>query len=117
MIDLLQLTLESRGLQLEQSVLLELLTKGKFLLLFDGVNELPNDAALKELTELQQRYRQTSMIFTTRTLSVGSDLGIENTRSSKRFYHLSLLRTVVLLSPTSILAVDSFVISLLGIKA
>lgn len=76
-IDLVQRSLENRGLGLEQAEILELLKTGRFLLLWDGVNELPNDDALKELTELRQRYRHTPMIFTTRTLSVGSDLGIE----------------------------------------
>ncbi len=76
-IDLVQRNLENWGLWLEQAAILELLKTGRFLLLWDGVNELPNDDALKELTELRQRYHHTPMIFTTRTLSVGSDLGIE----------------------------------------
>lgn len=48
-IDLVQRSLENRGLRLEQAVILELLNTGRLLLLWDGVNELPNNVALKEL--------------------------------------------------------------------
>ncbi|MBW4464718.1 MAG: HEAT repeat domain-containing protein [Pegethrix bostrychoides GSE-TBD4-15B] len=76
-LDLLRLSLVNHDPSLATIDLAVMLAEGRFLLLWDGVNELPNDGALKELTELRQRYRQTPMIFTTRTLSMGSDLGIE----------------------------------------
>lgn len=72
---LLRLSLESRDPNLRTIDLPALLTSGRLLLLWDGVNELPT--GLDELKELRQRYRQTPMIFTTRTLSAGSNLGIE----------------------------------------
>ncbi len=55
-----------------------LLRQRKFLLLFDGVNELPSEAARQDLQKFRQNYRNTTpMIFTTRDLGVGGDLGIE----------------------------------------
>ncbi|MGB3756843.1 MAG: HEAT repeat domain-containing protein [Rivularia sp. (in: cyanobacteria)] len=55
-----------------------LLRQGKFLLLIDGVNELPSEAARQDLQKFRQDYQQTTpMIFTTRDLGVGGDLGIE----------------------------------------
>ena len=55
-----------------------LLRQGQFLLLFDGVNELPSEPARQDLRKFRQDYQQTTpMIFTTRDLGVGGDLGIE----------------------------------------
>ncbi|MBF2017603.1 MAG: HEAT repeat domain-containing protein, partial [Rivularia sp. T60_A2020_040] len=55
-----------------------LLRQGQFLLLIDGVNELPSEAARQDLQKFRQDYRNTTpMIFTTRDLGVGGDLGIE----------------------------------------
>jgi HEAT repeat protein len=47
------------------------------LLLFDGVNELPSDDARTELIAFQRNRPKLPMIFTTRDLSLGGDLGIE----------------------------------------
>ncbi len=59
--------------QLEQ-----LLTKGRFLLLLDGVNELPSQTARTDLENFRVRYRRfTPMILTTRDLSLGGTTGIE----------------------------------------
>ncbi|MGH8002335.1 MAG: HEAT repeat domain-containing protein [Brasilonema sp.] len=53
------------------------LQQGQFLLLLDGVNELPNEDARRDLKTFRQNYPNTPMIFTTRDLGVGGDLGIE----------------------------------------
>ncbi|NMG18649.1 HEAT repeat domain-containing protein [Brasilonema bromeliae] len=53
------------------------LRQGQFLLLLDGLNELPNDDARRDLKTFRQNYPNTPMIFTTRNLGVGGDLGIE----------------------------------------
>ncbi|MBP5975596.1 HEAT repeat domain-containing protein [Brasilonema sp. CT11] len=53
------------------------LRQGRFLLLLDGVNELPNDDVRRDLKTFRQNYPNTPMIFTTRDLGVGGDLGIE----------------------------------------
>ncbi|WP_063800818.1 HEAT repeat domain-containing protein [Mastigocoleus testarum] len=55
-----------------------LLRQGKFLLLMDGVNELPSEAARRDLYKFRQDYQNTTpMVFTTRDLGVGGDLGLE----------------------------------------
>ncbi|WP_287257338.1 HEAT repeat domain-containing protein, partial [Moorena sp. SIO4E2] len=52
--------------------------EGQFWLLIDGVNELPSEAARLDLTQFRQDYQKTTpMIFTTRDLGVGGDLGIQ----------------------------------------
>ncbi len=57
----------------------ELLRQGRFLLLLDGLNELPK-AFETELANFHDRYRRTtSMIVSTRDLSGGGTLGIEKT--------------------------------------
>lgn len=57
----------------------ELLRQGKFLLLLDGLNELP-EAFRTEMVNFRDRYRRTTaMIVSTRELSVGGILGIEKT--------------------------------------
>ncbi len=47
------------------------------LLLFDGVNELPSEAARTELIAFRRNHPRIPMIFTTRDLGLGGDLGIE----------------------------------------
>jgi len=47
------------------------------LLLFDGVNELPSEEARTELIAFRHNHPKLPMIFTTRDLSLGGDLGIE----------------------------------------
>ncbi|NEO62206.1 MAG: NACHT domain-containing protein, partial [Moorea sp. SIO4G2] len=55
-----------------------LLFDGQFWLLIDGVNELPSEAARVDLTQFRRDYqKRTPMIFTTRDLGVGGDLGIQ----------------------------------------
>jgi HEAT repeat protein/3',5'-cyclic AMP phosphodiesterase CpdA len=52
------------------------LRQGQLQLLVDGLNELPSDEARRDLHKLRQDYQTTPMIFTTRDLGVGGDLGI-----------------------------------------
>jgi HEAT repeat protein len=47
------------------------------LILFDGVNELPSEEARSQLTDFRRNHPNLPMIFTTRDLSLGGDLGIE----------------------------------------
>ena len=76
-IDLIRDFLKRHQLWLEIGEIEKLLFAGKFLLLVDGVNELPSAAARQDLQKFRQDYQQTTpMIFTTRDLGVGGDLGI-----------------------------------------
>jgi hypothetical protein len=47
------------------------------LILFDGVNELPSEEARSQLSAFRRNHPKVPMIFTTRELSLGGDLGIE----------------------------------------
>jgi HEAT repeat protein len=47
------------------------------LILFDGVNELPSEEARSQLAAFRRNHPKVPMIFTTRDLSLGGDLGIE----------------------------------------
>ena len=76
-LDRLQLLLCDRNLQFSLETLQELLQQGQFLLLFDGINELPAPDLRRAVQDFRDRYRLTTpMIFTTRPLNVGIDLGI-----------------------------------------
>ncbi|HEY9664260.1 MAG TPA: NACHT domain-containing protein, partial [Allocoleopsis sp.] len=63
-------------LDLDRSALNTLLRQGRFLLLIDGLNELPSEAARQDVIRFRKDYPQTAMIFTTRELSTGGDFGI-----------------------------------------
>ncbi|MEO1374395.1 MAG: NB-ARC domain-containing protein, partial [Cyanobacteria bacterium J06635_10] len=65
------------NLNFDESTLKNLLRQGRFLLLIDGVNELPSEEARRQVVAFRKDFPQTPMIFTTRDLSVGGDLGIE----------------------------------------
>ncbi|MCJ8281325.1 MAG: HEAT repeat domain-containing protein, partial [Rivularia sp. ALOHA_DT_140] len=65
------------NLNLDETSLKSLLRQGKFLLLIDGINELPSEESRQQVAIFRKDYRQTPMIFTTRDLGVGGDLGIE----------------------------------------
>jgi predicted NACHT family NTPase len=71
-LDLIQEFLLRHGLRLDIEDIKTLLVQGRFLLLLDGLNELPT-AAWRELECFEQTYRQTPMIFTSR--DVGRSLG------------------------------------------
>ncbi|PSB14473.1 NACHT domain-containing protein [Phormidesmis priestleyi ULC007] len=53
------------------------LVLARSLLLFDGVNELPSEEARSQLSTFRRNHPKLPMIFTTRDLSLGGDLGIE----------------------------------------
>ncbi|MEH2374169.1 HEAT repeat domain-containing protein, partial [Nostoc sp.] len=77
-LDLIRDFLTRYNLNLKRIEIENLLFTGQFLLLVDGLNELPNDEARRDLDGFRHKYRQvTPMIFTTRYLGVGGDLGIE----------------------------------------
>ncbi|MGB0564675.1 MAG: NACHT domain-containing protein, partial [Spirulinaceae cyanobacterium] len=74
----LQLELGNRGLPLGLEQVQDLLVQGQLLLLLDGINELPEPGLRRQVQDFRERYRATTpMIFTTRPLNVGVDLGIE----------------------------------------
>jgi energy-coupling factor transporter ATP-binding protein EcfA2 len=55
----------------------DLLLDEELLLLVDGLNELPFDEARDKVARFRHDYPETPMIFTTRDLGVGGNLGIE----------------------------------------
>ncbi|MBR8838101.1 MAG: HEAT repeat domain-containing protein, partial [Stigonema ocellatum SAG 48.90 = DSM 106950] len=76
-LDLIRDFLRRHRLPLDMAKIESLLDDGQFLLLVDGVNELPNEEAGRDLKSFRQNNPTTPMIFTTRDLGVGGDLGIE----------------------------------------
>ncbi|NET64392.1 MAG: NACHT domain-containing protein [Moorea sp. SIO1G6] len=77
-LDLVRNFLKRHGVLLDSTEIERLLFEGQFWLLIDGVNELPSEAARLDLTQFRQDYQKTTpMIFTTRDLGVGGDLGIQ----------------------------------------
>ncbi|MEO1377936.1 MAG: HEAT repeat domain-containing protein, partial [Cyanobacteria bacterium J06635_10] len=64
------------NLNLDETTIKNLLRQGKFLLLIDGVNELPSEESRRQVRLFRKEFSQTPMIFTTRDLGVGGDLGI-----------------------------------------
>lgn len=76
---LIQDFLSRHRLSLEVAEIEELLRQGKFLLLLDGLNELP-ESFMTDIANFRDRYRRTTpMIFSTRELSSGGNLGITKT--------------------------------------
>jgi predicted NACHT family NTPase len=71
-LDLIQEFLLRHELRLDIEDIKTLLIQGRFLLLLDGLNELPT-VAWREVECFEQKYRQTPMIFTSR--DVGRSLG------------------------------------------
>jgi predicted NACHT family NTPase len=74
---LMQGFLKRHGLTLDDSTLSKLLDQGRFLLLIDGLNELPSEGARTQLTAFRRNHPKVPMIFTTRDLGLGGDLGME----------------------------------------
>ncbi|HEY9633338.1 MAG TPA: HEAT repeat domain-containing protein, partial [Coleofasciculaceae cyanobacterium] len=65
------------NLTVDAETLKSWLRQGQLLLLVDGLNELPSEEARRDLQKFRQDYQKTTpMIFTTRDLGVGGDLGI-----------------------------------------
>jgi predicted NACHT family NTPase len=79
-VDLIQKFLHRHDpeLDLDENSLKNYLRQGQFLLLIDGINELPSEAARQALKIFRDQYQKTTpMIFTTRDLGVGGDLNLE----------------------------------------
>jgi HEAT repeat protein len=65
------------ALDIDEAGIKQLLRQGRLLLLVDGVNELPSDRGRAQVNQFREHYQKTCpMIFTTRELSAGGDLGI-----------------------------------------
>jgi len=67
----------SHDLYLSETEIENLLSTKQLLLLMDGLNELPDDKARREVAAFRKKYPRTPMIFTTRDVSLGGDFGIE----------------------------------------
>lgn len=64
-------------LDIDEAGIKQLLRQGRLLLLVDGVNELPSDRGRAQVNQFRELFQKTCpMIFTTRELSAGGDLGI-----------------------------------------
>ena len=74
---LIQGFLQRHNLALDDATLSTLLSEGQFLLLVDGLNELPSEEARTQLSAFRRNHPKLPMIFTTRDLGLGGDLGIE----------------------------------------
>ncbi len=69
--------LQRHGVRLRANQLDSLLSQGRFLLLFDGVNELPKEETRLDLESFRLKHTaSTPMVFTTRDIGLGGDLGI-----------------------------------------
>jgi HEAT repeat protein len=68
-----------RRVRLDEGAIEDLLLDGRFLLLFDGLNEIPSSEMWSTLDEFQRDrdFYTNPRIFTTRELGAGSDLSIE----------------------------------------
>ncbi|BAZ09660.1 peptidase C14 caspase catalytic subunit p20 [Calothrix sp. NIES-4071] len=64
------------NLSIEREKIESLLRQRQFLLLFDGVNELPSEDARQDLHKFRKDFHETPMVFTTRDLRMGGDLEI-----------------------------------------
>ncbi len=73
----LEAFLRSHNLSIDEATLKTALAEGQLLLLIDGVNELPSEAARRAVASFRLDYPQTPMIFTTRDVAIGGDLSIE----------------------------------------
>lgn len=76
-VELIRSAFKRHNWPIAEAELEALLDQRQLLLLFDGVNELPSDQARSQLTAFRRQYPKVAMIFTTRDLSLGGDLGIE----------------------------------------
>ena len=74
---MMQTFLKIHDLNLTHDEIQKLLDNGNFLLLIDGLNELPDDNARQELINFRDLYKhKIPMIFTTRDISLGGTFGI-----------------------------------------
>ncbi|MEM8717894.1 MAG: HEAT repeat domain-containing protein [Cyanobacteria bacterium P01_G01_bin.39] len=77
LISLIENWFKTHSLLLNPSEIENLLFQKRFLLLIDGLNELPSSEAIRDLKRFRLTYHKTPMIFTTRELDSGGNLGIE----------------------------------------
>ncbi len=64
-------------MEVDRTTLEELLRSNRFLLLMDGLNELPSEAARQDVLRFRREFAKVAIVFTTRDLSLGGDFGIE----------------------------------------
>ena len=76
-LELIRSSFKRHDLSLTIAQIEMLLDDRKLILLIDGVNELPSESARMDLSNFRRNYSKVSMIFTTRDLSLGGNLGIE----------------------------------------
>ena len=76
-LDLIRDFFKRHGLLLDRSQIEDLLFRQRLLLLVDGLNELPSEAARLDVAKFRQDYPNVSMMFTTRDLSLGGNFGVE----------------------------------------
>ncbi len=76
-LDRIQAFFQCHDLLLDRTQIENLLFHRRLLLLMDGLNELPSEAARLDVAKFRQDYPKVSMIFTTRELSLGGDFGLE----------------------------------------
>ena len=75
-LDLIRDFCKRHGTLLTREDVERLLFEKQLFLLVDGLNELPSEAARRDVMAFRQTYPTTPMIFTTRDLGVGGDLNI-----------------------------------------
>ena len=75
-LDLIRRFLLRHGIALSTGEIEAELAQGRFLLLIDGINELPSEAARRNVKAFRQDYPRSPMVFTTRELGLGGDLEI-----------------------------------------
>jgi predicted NACHT family NTPase len=75
-LDLIRSFLKENDVLLDIAEIERLLFEKQFLLLVDGLNELPSEEARRDLIAFRRENAVTLMIFTTRDLGVGGDLAI-----------------------------------------
>jgi HEAT repeat protein/energy-coupling factor transporter ATP-binding protein EcfA2 len=76
-LDRIQAFFQRHDLLLDRTQIEDLLFHRRLLLLMDGLNELPSEAARQDVAKFRQDYPKVSIIFTTRDLSLGGDFGLE----------------------------------------
>lgn len=76
-LELVRKALRRGKLRLDETAIEDLLFEGKFLLLLDGINEVPRQDLQQALQDFREDSPDVPMIFTTRDLASGGYLGIE----------------------------------------
>lgn len=76
-VDLIRNFFRRHNLSLDHAQIENLLFQNRLLLLVDGLNELPSEAARQDVVKLRRDYPEIAAIFTTRDLNIGGDFGIQ----------------------------------------